>query len=676
MLTQLRLERLTHFLVACLLAGLLAACGGGSSVSDGCQNVDPTRSSSLPGCGGSVTNPGGGTSAAGLTLLMQDSSGATIANLMPDKAATLKVSVRNASGVAVPDVVVAFSTSDSTAKFSPSSATALTDKDGNATVALAAGTQAGAFTVTATTVVAGASVRASKNYTVSFPVLTMGELVVSPTALASGGNASVTVTISSGGTLYSQPVSVAFTSNCVAAGKAVIGTPVVTQNGVATASYTDKGCSTSDTITATAVVPNATLTKSANITVEPNVVGLLVFMDSSTNDIALRGTGGVGRPEFSIVRFRVIDRSGNPVVGKTVSFAFGDTGTTTTTGGLSLSPSSAISAADGTVATSVYSGTIPTSIRVTATTSGDRPVITTVSNLLVVSSGVPDQAHFSLGLTIGNCEGWTVNQLCNTAEVILGDHFGNQVPDGTVVNFTAEGGVIEDSCRTNKGICKVNFYSGNPRPAGGRVTIMAYLVGEENFHDANGNNVFDTGDTHTDLKPDIFRDDNENGAWTAGEPCISVAPSVGCNTPGDGIYNGVLRIPRTQNNQVLYVQRSLVGMFSTSNAIITVENPTLTCTAGATIEALVKVTDLNGVWMPAASTITFETIWSVPPVTIPPINPAVLVVPNVVLAVGSPIAIPTYPISIGCPTPDSAGTFVITVTSPSGVVTTLKKPIL
>ena len=84
MLTQLTLERLTNFLVACLLAGLLAACGGGGSVSDGCQNVDPTRSSSLPGCGGSVTNPGGGTSAAGLTLAMQDAAGAAIANLMPE----------------------------------------------------------------------------------------------------------------------------------------------------------------------------------------------------------------------------------------------------------------------------------------------------------------------------------------------------------------------------------------------------------------------------------------------------------------------------------------------------------------------------------------------------------------------------------------------------------------
>jgi hypothetical protein len=582
----------------------------------------------------------------------------------------------------VPDAVVNFATTDSSGKFSPSVGTALTDKNGAASVQLAAGTQAGAFTVTATSVVGSASVKASKTYTVSFPVLTMSELQISPTTLTAGGNASVTLTIMNGSAPHTQPVSVAFTSSCVAAGKATIGSPVVTQNGVATASYTDKGCSASDTITATAVLPNATLTKSGNITIEPNIVGSLTFLDVSTSNIGLRGTGGPGRPEYSIVRFKVVDRSGNPVVGKVVSFAFSDTGTTSTTGGLSLYPASATSAADGTVATTVTGGTIPTSVRVTASTSGDRPVITTISSLLVVSSGVPDQAHLSMGLTIGNCEGWSINQLCNTVEIVLGDHFGNQVPDGTVVNFTAEGGVVEDSCKTEGGICRAKFYAASPRPAGGRVTVMAYLIGEETFFDANGNNYFDGSDTFTDRSPDIFRDDNESGTWTAGEPCISpsssptnpLPPSQGCATTGDGQYNGVLRVPRLP--QAIYLQRSLVAQFSTSGAIITVANAPLTCTPGAVIEALVKVTDQNLNWMPAGSTIKFSLKFAKEPTNKPTVDPASITVPNVVLGIGQPANIPTYPVSITCPSPDSEGSLIITVTSPSGVETVLSQPIL
>ncbi len=685
MLTQMKLKNLVNFLAACLLAGVLAACGGGGgSVNDGCLNIDPSRSSQLPGCGGgSATSPGSGTSnATPLTLSMVDATGAAFNTLMPDKPATLKVVLKNANGTVVPDAVVAFSTTDNTGKFSPSVGTALTDKDGAASVQLAAGSQAGAFTVTATAVVGTASVKASKTYTVAFPVLTMGALQITPSTLTAGGNASVTVTLMNGAVPHTQPVSVAFTSGCVAAGKATIGTPVVTQNGVATASYTDKGCSTSDTITATAILPNATLARSGSITIEPNIVGSLTFLDVTTSNIGLRGTGGPGRPEYSTVQFRVVDRSGNPVVGKLVTFAFSDTGTTSTTGGLSLYPASATSAADGTVATTVTGGTIPTSVRVTASTSGDRPVITTISSLLVVSSGVPDQAHFSLGLTVGNCEGWSYNALCSWVEVLLGDHFGNQVPDGTVVNFTAEGGIVEDSCKTEAGICKVRLYSANPRPAGGRVTVMAYLIGEETFFDANGNNYFDGADTFTDLSPDIFRDDNESGSWTAGEPCISpqsgptnpLPPGQGCASSGDGQYNGVLRLPRLP--QAIYLQRSLVAQFSTSDALITVENPTLTCTSGAVIEALVKVTDRNLNWMPAGTTINFSLKFTKETNNKPVVDPASIIVPNVVLGVGQPANIPTYPIAITCPTPDVEGSLIITVTSPNGVETVLTKPIL
>jgi hypothetical protein len=673
MLTQLRMHSLIKYLAACLLAGLLAACGGGGT-NDGCVNIDPTRPGALPGCGasGGTTSPGTGTTAGTISVAMQDSSGTSLANLTPDTPATINVTLKNASGAAVPNSVVTFTTSDSTAKFSPGSGTALTDSNGAASVKLAAGTQAGAFTVTASATVGNLAVKATKTYTVSFPDLSLSAITVTPSTLPAGGNASVSVSVMNGSSAYTQALPIAFSSPCVAAGKATIGSPVVTQNGTAVASYTDNGCSTSDTLTATVVVPNATLTKSATINVLPAVAGSIKFLSVDPSNIALKGTGGVGRPEYSTVKFRVYDTNGSPVAGKLVSFVFGDSNSTTTTGGLTLSPTSATSSSDGTVTTSVSGGTIPTSVRVVATVAGSTPTLTTVTSLLVVSSGVAEQAHVSFGLTTGNCEGWDINQLCSEVEVLAGDHFSNQVPDGTVINFTSEGGVIEDSCSTVNGTCKVKLFAANPRPAGGRVTVMAYLIGEETFTDSNGNNVYDPGEPFIDLKPDIFRDDDENGSWSAGEPCISTHPNTTCSTPGDGVYNGVLRIPQQPSAQVLYISGTGVAQFSTSDAKIDIITNPITCPAGGTTDVQVKVTDLHDLWMPAGTTISFSTLFGVNSTTV---VPASATVGKVVLAVGATPNIPTYTVTVACPTPAVAGQFIVTVRTPSGKETIAKRQI-
>lgn len=673
MLTQSRVNSLINFLAACLVAGLLTACGGGGGTNDGCINVDPTRSSALPGCGGggSVTSPGTTTSGS-LALEMVNASGAATSNLMPDAPATVKVVLKDSRSAAVANAVVSFQTSDNTAVFSPASGTAMTDANGAASIMLAAGKQAGAFTLTASATVGTATLKSTKTYTVSFPNLTLSELAISPATLPAGANASVTVSVLNGSTPYTPALSVAFSSPCIAAGKASIGTPVVTQNGTAVASYTDKGCSTTDTLTATVVVPNATLTRSGTITVLPAVAGSIKFLSADPSNIALKGTGGAGRPEHSTVKFQVFDKNGSPVAGKLVNFLFGDSNATTTTGGLALSPASATTSADGTVSTSVSGGTIPTSVRVVATVDGSSPALTTVTSQLVVSSGVAEQAHVTIGLTTGNCEGWNINQVCGKVEVLVGDHFSNQVPDGTVVNFTSEGGIVEDSCTTQRGACWVNLYAANPRPANGKLTVMAYLIGEETFTDSNGNNVYDPGEPFSDLKPDIFRDDDENGSWSSGEPCISTKPSATCSTPGDGIYNGVLRIPQQPSAQVLYVSSSAVAQFSTSQAKIDILTNPITCTNGGTTDVQVKVTDLHDIWMPFGTTIGFSTLFGTTSTTV---VPAEAKVPNVVLAVGSAINIPTYTVTIACPTPATTGQFIVTVKSPSGTETVAKRQI-
>jgi hypothetical protein len=413
------------------------------------------------------------------------------------------------------------------------------------------------------------------------------------------------------------------------------------------------------------------------------------FISADTTNIALKGTGGFGRQEFSTLKFQVFDNAGKPVAGTPVDFVFSDSNAAQTVGGLTLLPS-ATSAPDGSMTTVVSAGTIPTSVRVVASISGE---ITTLSNILVISTGVPDQNHFSLATETGNCEGRDVDQTCSFVTATLGDHFGNPAPDGTAVNFTTSAGVIGASCVTGSlpppgatpnictpqtcqttnskigpgsGTCTVLLRASNPRPANGRVTVLAYALGEEDLLDANGNNVYDSVDTFTEKSPDIFRDDNETGIWSPGEPCIGPNLNGTCSTLGDGKYNGVLRSPQVPSAQTLYVSAQLVQTFSGSHASVSFNGspnpPPLVCPAGGTVVVQVQVTDEIGNIMPAGTTIDFSTVFGT---AVGTVSPASIKVPNVVLAVGQPLTIPTYPVTLGCPSPAASGQLFVTVTSPT-----------
>ena len=486
-----------------LLAAALAACGGGTG-----PEVCQVGVSTMQFPFGCPTE--GNTGTVGVPSLALSLTG----QVSPEQAGTLEVRVKDSAGVEKADVAVTFTTTDKSGAFVPSSGTALTNAKGLATVGLPAGQQAGAFTVTANASVGGTATKATLDYAVTFPKLTLGALAIMPATLSAGGNASVRVVVASGGLPYTAPLSVRFSSPCIAAGKATIGPPVITQIGVAHTSYTDKGCGVLDTITAAVTLGDATATRADSINVLPATAGSIKFVSSDTTNIALKGTGGFGRQEFSTLKFQVFDTTGSTVPGTLVNFVFADSGTASTVGGLTLNPRFATSAADGSVTTLVTAGTIPTSVRVVATVSGSSP-LTSLSNILVVSTGVPDQKHFSLATKTGNCEGWDIDQACSIVTATLGDHFGNPVPDGTAVNFSAEGGVIDASCVTGSlpppgatpagqttnskvgpgsGTCSVVLRSSNPRPANdpgkGRVTVLAYALGEEDFFDTNGNNVY------------------------------------------------------------------------------------------------------------------------------------------------------------------------------------------
>jgi hypothetical protein len=360
-----------------------------------------------------------------------------------------------------------------------------------------------------------------------------GTLNIAVTSLAAGGQTTIRATLAdASGNLYQEGGSVAFNTDCFSTGLASIETPVDATGGVVTTTYVAQGCSGADTVRATVTINGTTTTATGTINVQSAEIGSMEFVSAVPSLIGLRG---VGLTEVSRVSFRVLDKNGNPVTQQQVNFTL-----STDVGGANIpdGAQSAISDINGLVGTDVKSGTIPTAIRVTASLD-ENPLISTQSDGLIISTGISDQNSMSLATETFNPEAWGIDGVDVALTVHAADHFNNPVPDGASVYFTTEGGQIQSQCQIVGGACSVTWTSSNPRPQendvpggmAGRITILASMLGEESFIDANGNGVLDSGDTAFSNIPEAFRDDNEDGSKHA-----THEEFVDFNT--NGIYDG------------------------------------------------------------------------------------------------------------------------------------------
>lgn len=567
--------------VVILVMALIGGCGGGS---------DAFVSSST-----ATTSGSGSTGDLNVSLSLTDSGGTATTSISADSPGTLKATVTDSTGSAVSGAVVVFTTTLAT--FNPTSGSALTNSSGVATVTLIAGTTTGADTISADVTANGVSASATMGYTVSAPSVSLSSLSVGASPLSALGTTSLSITVLDGnGSPYSTPVDVSFSSVCSASGKATISSPITTVAGVATSNYVDQGCANTDTITASLTLGGTTLSKTATIVVNPASAGSIQFVSATPTNIALKGTGGAGLQENSTVKFKVVNASGTAVPSVSVDFTL-----STAVGGITMGPTTAISDASGEVSTVVNSGTVATAVRVFATVTGSNPVLTTQSDQMTITTGIPSQDHISLSSDQLNMEGWDYNNECATLTVNVSDHFGNPAPDGTAINFTAEGGQVGadcglcgnpaycesgGACHTVNGICRVAFVSADPRPTNGRVTILAYGIGEEGFTDMDGDGYVssnaervDTNGVSTDMS-EAWLDSDEDGVRDADEPFIDFGGAVGSFDAGDGLYNGVLCQagaawcdPAVKN---INVRKSAVIVFSGSTAVIkaTTSDPT------------------------------------------------------------------------------------------------------
>lgn len=539
----------------------------------------------LTGCtgggGGATGSTGGGTTTPTPATLKVTAVIDPAAKNVISSNTKISATVTDSTGGAVPNAVVKFTDSSTLITIQPASGTALTNDLGIASVTASTATiESGAGTITADTVVNGVAASGTVNYSLVPLGVSISDPVFGVNTLSALGTTSVQVTVKSTDT--GQPITtqqtVNFSSPCVSAGKASVTTGIATVQGVAIASYVDKGCANVDRVTASVVgVPSAT--SSGILTVNAPSASSIQFDSASPMSITLKGMGGAGRQESSLVSFKVVDASNSPLGGKTVNFSL-----STSVGGITfsngLTTASAISDATTGIATVlVNSGTVSTPVRVLASTAVGGATLTTQSDQLTITTGIPDQDSFSLSASTHNIEGWGIDGTETTITARLADHFNNPVPDGTTVNFTAEGGSIDGSCLTTAGICSVKLKSQDPRPVSdGRVTVLAYAVGEESFIDANGNGLADANEMvdinsmSTDMG-EVFRDDNENGARDSNETYIDFNSNAKFDS-ADGKFSGVLcdvtKSGPCAAEKSLHVRGSQTILFSSSFANITI----------------------------------------------------------------------------------------------------------
>lgn len=673
---------LTTLCAALALTGCGGGGGGGGSAGQGAN-------------GGS----GIGVSSPSLLLTMTNQSGLSTNSLKNGEEATLTFRALDAAGNPISNRIIEITMSDS-ALGTLEAGKVLTDSRGLATTRLTASSQSGAGTLTATMANGSSTINSNAfNFSVSSQQFNLSPVQLGVPSITTGGTVAASVTLTdTAGNALDVPVDVTFTSNCASNNKALLDSAssanVKSQNilvngvkqSVASVTYTDKGCSGVDKITATAklgtVVKSSATNPDLTITSVAEVPTSLEFVSATPKSIKLQSLGG---SVSSTLSFKLKDRFGNPVANTKVSFQLNSTA-----GGTSLQPYSSQSAVgtlsgttdnNGQANVTVYAGNVSTVVRVTASVASGNTTIQTQSSDLTISTGIPHHSGFSLGASKLNPEFLNYNGESIDLSVYASDRFGNPVPDGTPISFRTESGVglITPSCTTTNGSCAVKLTSGGDRRAlvgAGQQTIMAFTDGEESFSDTNGNGVWDQGEPFVDL-PEMFlpadgRDYKSSSptAQTRVDGAAAAEEFVDYNRNNrwdgkDGTYNGVLRSSSVSSAipKSLTIGDIITIVWSGSYAGQTVIDAPALCTNGSRTSRIdVIPRDDNGNTMPEGTTVAVS------------VSPALRIIGNSSARIASQTQPGIYSFTVGiandaavCPV---SGTVDITITTPKGIVTT------
>lgn len=488
------------------------------------------------GGGGGSANQGVATGTASLTMELRDSNGA-VTNAVSGSGVTLRAIVRGANGALVRDALVTFSGDTSLVTFSPASGQVLSDASGVAMVQVspASALASGAGRLSAASTIGTTAVVAGLNFQLAASNVALSGLDLGSAPLAAFGSRPVSVVATiNGSAAANTPVQVTFQASCGTISPATVSTD-----------STGKAVTTYSASTIACAGGNASITASASgaaplqgaLAILPPAATNIQFVSASPQLLYLRNSVGATQSQLL---FKVVDANGTALQNQLVQLSLvtnAQTGVSLGTLG-NAAPVNVSSNADGDVSVTVFAGTVPTSVQVRAVLASNAAV-EAISNLLRVASGRPAQKAASVGVTIFAIEGYSRDGATTEVTMSLADRQGNPVPDGTQVNFTAEAGVlIPPTCTVTGGqsACTVTLRSQGTRPDNGRVSVLAYVAGEEDFVDANANNMYDPGESFTDLG-DAYRDDNQNTTHDLGEFSVPRGGLVSCAGGPNGRAN-------------------------------------------------------------------------------------------------------------------------------------------
>ena len=576
--------------------------------------------------------------------------------------ATARAVVRDASGNAVVGKLVTFTADATLVKFVPSSGTVLTDASGVATIQVTAASlnAAGAGTLNAATTVGTSAVTAAFDYQLSAASVALNPLNVGSGSLAAFGNRAVSVVATINGVAATgTPIQVTFQASCGVVNPVTVTTD---SSGSAATTYSANSitCAGSN-VSISASAPGASAQQGV-IAVAASQPTNVQFVSASPQLIYLVGSVGATQSQLT---FKVVDANGSPLQNQSVLLSLvTSSGTGVSIGTVGNTSTVTLSTdASGQVAVPVFSGTVPTSVQVRAVLATNSSIFA-ASNLLTVASGRAVQSAASLALTKFSIEGFTVDGQTTDLTMALADRQGNPVPDGTQVNFVAESGVlVPPVCVISGGTssCKVTLRSQGTRPTNGKVAVLAYVPGEEDFVDANFNNIYDTGETFTDLG-NAYRDDNDDGLYTSGEFTVPRTGSSGCTAAIAGGTGNVNGRPNTCDgvwgSADIRVQTNVIFATSDANIQGTVTNSNVGATTATQGQLSLSISDGNGNSMPTGSGISIA-------VTSPTSSGCTATNPiSVITNSRNPLSL-SIPLA-KCIRGDS---LTVTVTSPGGVAT-------
>ena len=494
--------------LTCALA--LAGCGGGDG--DTVDSIAPPPDTGIqPDTGGNGSElPVGELNISESKLVDIDGNPINSVSL---EGAYYEIKVTNSSGQPAANAKVTFAIdAEGIALSQTTSGATLTDSNGMARIFLkpTAPQVSGAYTITANASNDSNTAIANVNFLVQATTVSLSTLNVTNSQLVAGGQTAVSMIASDTAGNPISGILVNLNANC---GQLPIQ---VTSNENGVVEFVYKAINTDNTLCSGNVRISAnsgSSTQTANLTIQaPEATSIVYTSNDLTLGIQNSGSSATGEAEFTIYSNKTPLANAEVILSlekSPLGLSFVQLG--------NRADQTLRTDANGRVSVNIYPGSTPGPVEIKATLASDSRINALSKGISIASSRVTQDG---ISLSFGtNALDWSLDGDETPVTARLVDRNGNKVPDGTVVNFTAEGGkVFPSSCTTSEGTCEVTFSTQNPRPGDGRVSLLAVVEGEKAYIDQNENNAWDKGiDILVHNIGDTFRDDNENGTFEIGE---------------------------------------------------------------------------------------------------------------------------------------------------------------